>query len=68
MSEKPKIDIRRFEPEKIPAKYWIKFVLYALILMGLYFWYRYKTEKNELAKIEMKQTELNLKGVKIEEN
>jgi len=67
MFEKPKIDLRRFKPQKISSRYWMKFALYALILTGLYFWRKEKSKSSTLVKISVEQNELNLKGLKIEE-
>jgi len=65
MGEKLKIDLRKFEPEKIPAKYWLKFTMYALILTGLYFWYKHKSDNR--VNTNVKQKELDLQGFRIEE-
>ncbi len=65
MSEKPNINIRRFEPKKISAKYWVRFLLYGLILGGLLFWYKSKNRNSKSDKIEHK--ELNFKEFEIED-
>lgn len=67
MTEKPNIDLRRFEPKKIPAKYWVRFLLYGLILVALFLWFKHKKAQNEEMRSKTEQQELNLKGFEIEE-
>lgn len=67
MSEKPIVDISRFQPKKIHSKYWVKFLLYALILGALVFWYKQKAKDTAQVNQKIDQTQLDLKGVKIEE-
>jgi hypothetical protein len=67
MSEKPSIDIRRFQPNKISSKYWIKFLLYALILGTLTFWYKKRSNKKHKVNNQVEQTQLNLEGFTIQE-
>jgi hypothetical protein len=67
MRETPSINIGRFKPKKIHSKYWVKFLLYGLILGALVFWFKEKTKNNVKLDAGLEQTQLNLKGVLIEE-
>jgi hypothetical protein len=67
MSEKPLVNLRRFQPNKIPSKYWVKFFLYLLILGALVFWYKQRSNNTKELNQSIDQTQVDLKGVKIEE-
>ena len=69
MDDKPPIDIRRFQLKRIKGKYIIKFGLYIIILVSLWFWYqnRTKTPKvNQNKQIE-NTNEIEIKNVIIEQ-
>lgn len=71
MDEKPKINLRRFQSEKIKAKYVIKFGLYVLVFVSLFFWYKkQKEDQQQKMKKESVQTidsdHVELKDLKIE--
>ena len=67
MDEKPDFNFKRFQPKKIAAKYWVKLVIYGLVLLALWFWYRHQVGKRELVK-GTPQQELRFKAVNILEN
>ncbi|MFA7273604.1 MAG: hypothetical protein WC044_07025 [Crocinitomicaceae bacterium] len=68
MDEKPNINLKRFQPSKMAAKYWVKLLVYGLILVALRFWYQHQVGKRILAKSNLPQQELRFKEVKIQEN
>jgi|TARA_R110000737_G_scaffold292679_2_gene299222 hypothetical protein len=67
MSEKPNVDFKRFQPKKMHSKYWIKFLLYCLIIGALIFWYKEKAKNKVTFNQKVDRTQVDLKGVKIEE-
>jgi hypothetical protein len=68
MDEKPIINFKRFQPKKISANYWVKLVVYGLILVALWFWYQSQIEKRILTKSNLPEQELRFKAFKIQEN
>jgi flagellar biosynthesis/type III secretory pathway M-ring protein FliF/YscJ len=50
MDEKPKIDLDQYRSTKIKGRYALKFVLYILIFVALWFWYQQIEHKKKLRK------------------
>jgi hypothetical protein len=71
MDEKPKVNLRRFQSEKMKAKYVLKFGLYVLVFVSLLIWYNKQKndqrQKNNNVTIETNKPEdIELKGLEIE--
>ncbi|MFT7344710.1 MAG: hypothetical protein ACI9XP_001297 [Lentimonas sp.] len=61
MTERPNINIKKYQTKKIGYGYLAKFLIYGTILLGLFFWYKYKKGKVK----ESEQVEI--RNIRIEE-
>ncbi len=68
MEEKPNINFQRFQPQKMAAKYWIKWLFYGLVLVGLWFWYQQQMEEKKERKQKFSEQELQFKKINIQED
>ncbi len=44
MDEKPQLNLKRFQSNKIKGSYLVKFILYLVVLVCLWFWYNSRIE------------------------
>lgn len=65
MDEKPKINLRRFQSEKIKAKYVIKFGLYVLVFVFLFFWYKKQKEDQQQKIKKVSDQTINSENVEL---
>lgn len=69
MEEKPKVNFQRFRAPKMNRRYLVKFALYVVILVSLWFWYKHqKSEppKKGNSESEVSPKNIELKDLKIE--
>ena len=66
MDDKPPIDISRFQLKKIKGKYIIKFGLYIIILLSLWFWYQNRTNSQKPDQVKSKVKTENTNDTEIE--
>lgn len=69
MEEKPIVNFQRFRAPKMNRRYLVKFALYVVILVSLWFWYKHQKpspSKKVNSETEVSPKNIELKDLKIE--